>query len=187
MIRSLEIPNLVLLLGVLASYLGSLVFGQGGLDLYYRLALLVFGVNIYLLKKEKFATNISRFALALVANFAIYSALLAAGGDNIPNILPIAVLWTFVCQIALFYIPRIKSSVFFSKKDYLYRIIVSCLAIVCNIILLFQLSLPGQFLFSLIFFYCGVELMVLYYLFQYLSGMEDLSDEKKAELSNSSD
>jgi hypothetical protein len=97
--------------------------------------------------------------------------------DNIAGILPFLVLWTFVCQIALFYIDRLKSRFLFSKKDYLYRTIVSCFASVVNVILLFQIDVPAQFLFSLVFFYCGIELMMLYYIFQFLHAEEKKEEE----------
>ena len=77
-----------------------------------------------------------------------------------------------MCQVALFYIDRLKSRFMFSRQDYLYRTIVTCFASVVNVVLLFQLDLPSQFLFSLVFFYCGIELMVLYYIFQFLHSEE---------------
>jgi uncharacterized RDD family membrane protein YckC len=86
------------------------------------------------------------------------------------------VLWTFVCQIALFYIDRLKSRFLFSRKDYLYWTIVTCFASVVNVILLSQVNLPSQFLFSLIFFYCGIELMILYYVFQFLTTEKEEKD-----------
>jgi len=94
---------------------------------------------------------------------------------NVAGILPFLVLWTFICQIVLFYVDRLKSKFLFGRKDYLYWTIVTCFASVMNVVLLFQIELPAQFLFSLVFFYCGIELMILYYLFQFL-GMEE--DEK---------
>lgn len=89
------------------------------------------------------------------------------------GILPFLVLWTFICQIALFYVDRLKSRFMFSKKDYLYRTIVTCFASVVNVILLFQVEVPAQFLFGLVFFYCGIELFILYYVFQFLTAEEE--------------
>jgi hypothetical protein len=61
----------------------------------------------------------------------------------------------------------------FSKKDYLYWTIATCLASIVNVVLLFQIELPGQFLFSLVFFYCGIELMILYYVLQFLNAEDE--------------
>ena len=41
--------------------------------------------------------------------------------------------------------------------------------IICNIILLCRVNLPGQFLFSVIFVYVGAELMLMYYIFRFLN------------------
>ena len=185
--RLLELPNLLILLIVIVNYFYLILsVPEAGLDLWYWLSLATFLLNIFLLKKIQYVSNISRFALALVVNFALYSALLKSWADNIAGILPFLVLWTFVCQIALFYIDRLKSRFMFSRKDYLYWTIVTCFASVVNVFLLFQLNLPSQFLFSLVFFYCGIELMVLYYIFQFLHSGElekveenMLKDEKK--------
>jgi hypothetical protein len=93
--------------------------------------------------------------------------------EHIAGVLPFLVVWTFICQIALFYVDRLKSKFMFSRKDYLYWTIVTCFASVMNVILLFHIDVPAQFLFSLVFFYCGIELMILYYVFQFLSAEEE--------------
>jgi hypothetical protein len=75
--RLLELPNLVLLLVVMFCYFYvSITEPERSIDLWYRLSLAIFLINVYLLKKIQYVSNISRFALALVVNFALYSALL---------------------------------------------------------------------------------------------------------------
>ncbi|MDR0859812.1 MAG: hypothetical protein LBO09_02260 [Candidatus Peribacteria bacterium] len=66
-----------MLIAVIANYLYLLVSStpEVGLHLRYRLSLVVFLFNVYVLKKIQYVSNISRFALALVVNFALYSAL----------------------------------------------------------------------------------------------------------------
>lgn len=174
--RLLELPNLLLLVASLVYYFYMLiVHPEIHVDLYYRISLALFLGNVYLLKKIQYISNVSRFALALVVNFALYSALLKSGSGDIGGIIWILILWTFLCQVALFYLDRLKSRFMFSRKDYLYWTIVTCMASVVNVVLLFQVDLPGQFLFSLVFFYCGVELMILYYIFQFLNKEEEES------------
>jgi hypothetical protein len=172
--KTLELPNLLLLLVVIICYFYS-ILGEVDtfVDIRYRLSLAIFLFNSYALKKIHYVSNISRFALALIVNFAIYSAVLKSWFTNVAGILPFLVLWTFICQIALFYIDRLKSKFLFSKKDYLYRTIVTCFASIMNVILLFQIGLSAQFLFALVLFYCGVELMILYYIFQFLNAEEE--------------
>jgi hypothetical protein len=75
--RGLELPNLLLLVGVISCYLYAIVkIPDTPIDIRYRISLAIFLINIYLLKKIQYVSNISRFALALVVNFALYSALL---------------------------------------------------------------------------------------------------------------
>lgn len=178
--KTIELPNLALLFTAITLYLQAVT--KGTLDqllLRYRLSLGTFLINTFLLKKAQFVSNISRFALALVVNFALYCALLTAGYENLANILPFLILWTFICQIALFYIERLKSRFLFSKKDYQYRTIVTSGATIVNILLLFQLDLPGQFLFFLTFLYAGIELMMLYYILQKLNNAFAPKEQEK--------
>lgn len=172
--RLLELPNLLVLVAVIVNYLYllSTATPEMSLHLWYRLSLVFFLGNVYVLKKIQYVSNISRFALALVVNFALYSALFITGAGNIAGILPFLVMWTFICQVALFYIDRLKSRFLFSRKDYLYWTIATCFASIVNVVLLFQVQLPLQFLCSLVFFYCGIELMILYYVLQFLNSEE---------------
>ena len=150
------------------------------LNLWYWWWIVLFLVNVFLLKRIWYASDVSRFALALVANFVLYSMLLISW-SSISNILPFLIVWWFVCQIALFFVDRININLFW-EKDYVYWTIVTFIAFVCNIILLCRVDLPGQFLFSLIFLYVWIELMLMYYIIRFLNDMSEASE--KAELEN---
>ena len=133
----------------------------------YWLWIALFLINTFLLKRIWYATDVSRFALALIANFVLYSILLISG-SSIETILPFLIVWWFLCQIALFFVDRINLTLF-SDKDFVYWMVVTFIAFVCNIILLCRVDLPVQFLFSVIFVYIGAELMLMYYIFRFLS------------------
>ena len=133
----------------------------------YRLGIALFLINTFLLKRIWYATDVSRFALALIANFVLYSVLLITG-SSIESVLPFLIVWWFLCQIALFFVDRINLTLF-SDKDFVYWMVVTFIAFVCNIILLCRVDLPGQFLFSVIFVYVGAELMLVYYIFRFLA------------------
>ena len=105
--------------------------------------------------------------LALIANFVLYSILLISG-SIIESILPFLIVWWFLCQIALFFVDRINLTLF-SDKDFVYWMVSTFIAFICNIILLCHVNLPGQFLFSVIFVYVGAELMLMYYIFRFLN------------------
>ena len=75
--RLLELPNLFLLLVVIILYVYCVVKQiEIAVDLWYWVSLAIFLFNVYVLKKIQYVSNVSRFALALVVNFAVYSAVL---------------------------------------------------------------------------------------------------------------
>ena len=149
------------------------------LGVWYRSWISLFLINIFLLKRIWYASDVSRFALALIVNFILYSVLLISW-STIESILPFLIVWWFLCQIAIFYVDRINIT-FFTEKDYLYWTVVTFIASVCNIILLCNVDLPKQFLFSLIFVYVWVELMLLYYIVRFLNDRQDKIDNIELE------
>ena len=145
----------------------------------YWLGIAVFLINTFLLKRIWYATDVSRFALALIANFVLYSILLISG-SSIENILPFLIVWGFLCQIALFFVDRINLTLF-SDKDFVYWMVSTFIAFICNIVLLCRVDLPGQFLFSVIFVYVGAELALMYYIFRFLNERRERIANAEAE------
>ena len=141
----------------------------------YWIWIALFLINTFLLKRIWYATDVSRFALALIANFVLYSVLLISG-SSIESVLPFLIVWWFLCQLALFCVDRINLTLF-SDKDFVYWMVVTFIAFVFNIILLCRVDLPGQFLFSVIFVYVGAELALMYYIFRFL-------DERRERIAN---
>ena len=133
----------------------------------YWLGIALFLINTFLLKRIWYATDVSRFSLALITNFVLYSVLLISG-SSIGSVLPFLIVRGFICQIALFFVDRINLTLF-SDKDFVYWMVVTFIAFICNIILLCHENLPGQFLFSIIFLYIWTELMLMYYIFRFLN------------------
>ena len=146
---------------------------------WYWLGIALFLINTFLLKRIWYATDVSRFALALIANFVLYSVLLISG-SSVESVLPFLIVWWFLCQIALFFIDRINLTLF-SDKDFVYWMVVTFIAFVCNIILLCRVNLPGQFLFSVIFVYVGAELALMYYIFKFLNERRERIANAEAE------
>ena len=147
--------------------------------LWYWLGIALFLINTFLLKRIWYATDVSRFALALIANFVLYSVLLISG-SSIESVLPFLIVWGFLCQIALFFVDHINLTLF-SDKDFVYWMISTFIAFVCNIILLCRVDLPGQFLFSVIFVYVGAELALMYYIFRFLNERRERIANAEAE------
>lgn len=165
--RIFEFFNIGLLIFLLLFFFWWIfVSSEVSLWLGYWVGIALFLINTFLLKRIWYATDVSRFSLALIANFVLYSVLLISG-SSIESVLPFLIVWWFLCQIALFFVDRVNLTLF-SDKDFVYWMIVTFIAFVCNIILLCRVDLPGQFLFSVIFVYVGAELALVYYIFRFL-------------------
>ena len=166
--RAFEFFNIGLLIFLLLFFFWWIfTSSEVSLWLWYWLGIALFLVNTFLLKRIWYATDVSRFALALIANFVLYSVLLISG-SSIESVLPFLIVWGFLCQIALFFVDRVNLTLF-SDKDFVYWMVSTFIAFVCNIILLCRVDLPWQFLFSVIFVYVGVELSLMYYIFRFLA------------------
>ena len=178
--RVLEFINLWLLIFLLLFFFWG-IFTSSEIELWLRYwaGIAMFLINIFLLKKIGYASDVSRFSMALIANFVLYSVLLISW-SSIENILPFLIVWGFLCQIAVFYIDRINLT-FFEEKDYQYRTIVTFIASICNIVLLCNIDLPSQFLFSVIFVYVWVELMLMYYITKFLQERKDAIEKAEQE------
>ena len=149
------------------------------LNIRYWIWIILFLINTFLLKRIWYATDVSRFALALITNFVLYSILLISG-SSVDSVLPFLIVWGFVCQVALFFVDRINITLFW-EKDYIYWTIVTFIAFVCNIILLCHVNLPTQFLFSLIFVYVWIELMLMYYIIRFLNDRKEAIENVELE------
>ena len=178
--RSFELFNIGLLIFLLIFFFWWIfTSSQVSLWLGYRLWIALFLINTFLLKRIWYATDVSRFALALIANFVLYSVLLISG-SSIEAVLPFLIVRGFLCQIALFFVDRINLTLF-SDKDFVYWMVVTFIAFICNIILLCRVNFPTQFLFSIIFVYVGAELALVYYIFRFLNDRRERIANAEAE------
>lgn len=178
--RSFELFNIGLLIFLLIFFFWWIfTSSQVSLWLGYWLGIALFLINTFLLKRIWYATDISRFATALIANFVLYSVLLISG-SSIEAVLPFLIVRGFLCQIALFFVDRINLTLF-SDKDFVYWMVVTFIAFICNIILLCRVNFPTQFLFSIIFVYVWAELALVYYIFRFLNDRRERIANTEAE------
>lgn len=178
--RFLEFINIWLLIFLLVFFF-IWIFSSSKIYLWlrYRLWIAVFLVNVLLLKRIEYDSAISRFTLALIVNFILYSILLISW-SSIEWVFPILVIRWFLCQIAIFYVDTIKIKIF-SNKDYQYRTVATFIASICNIILLCHINLPTPFLFALICLYTGIELFILFYIVRFLRDRQEKIENAEKE------
>jgi len=178
--RVFEFFNLWLLIFLLLFFFWWVfISSEVSLWLRYWLWIALFLLNTFLLKRIWYATDVSRFSLALIANFVLYSVLLISW-SSLETVLPFLIVRWFLCQIVLFFVDRVNLSLF-SDKDFVYRMIVTFIAFICNVILLCRVNLPWQFLFSVIFVYVGAELMLMYYILRFLDERRKIIEDAELE------
>lgn len=71
-----------------------------------------------------------------------------------------------LCGIALLYTNRPPLPSYLKKSDLIFWLFSSLMAMLLNIYLLTQLPHNGQFLFSLIILYLGIQGTIFYYAYQ---------------------
>ena len=161
----LEYLNVVLLLGVLVAYLFPVFQGQVLQQWWYRLGIAFFLANAFLLKKNQIVSLLSRFAVVVIINFSLYVSLLVVD-KNIQSMLPWLIVWNLLCGVLVFYTRFGMVRKYVKKIDVLFWLIASLVAMLLNIVLLMWLSISWQLIFSLIFFYLGIQWVITYYVIQ---------------------
>ncbi len=174
--RLFEYSNVGLLIGILVAYLLPIFQWQVLQQRRYRSWIALFLINAFLLKKNQIFSLISRFAVALIINFSLYISLLVFG-DGVKEMLPWLIARNILCGILVFYtrIPAIKA--WFKKTDVIFWLLTSLVAMLLNIMLLMRLSLSGQLIFSLIFFYLWIQGTIAYYVLQLIRNYDILPTE----------
>lgn len=105
----------------------------------------------------------------LVINFAIYISLFSYLNGSVNAIVGRAILWNIASATLVFYAHKIPwLAKIFSPIEYTYRIVATVVALVVNVILLRNTTLPGELIFFLMLLYIGLEGMILFYAAKYL-------------------
>lgn len=173
----LEYLNVIFLVGVLVTYLWWWVVELPIPQFAYWMGVAGFLINIFLLKKIKIFSLLSRFAAALVINFSLTISLINMG-DGMQQMLPWLVTWNIWCGVILLYAKQPAFKSYIQRSDLVFWLISNLVAMLFNIVLLFKLDISGQLLFSLIFFYVGVQGVLSYYALPVITGFDE---QKKAE------
>ena len=165
----LEIFNIVLIV-ILMVWYGTHVGDFAVVNhLLYRAVIATFVTNVICLKKIWYNSVIQNLVVFLVINFAIYVSLFTVFQGNIGSVVSRWIFRNIYSAAMIFYAHKIPMlAKIFTKTDYVYWIISSMAALIVNIILLIQTSLPGELIFFLVLVYVGIETMIIFYATKYL-------------------
>ncbi len=170
--QMLELFNVLFVAILIVYYVGHVAGFVTVNHIFYRVSILIFISNVFLLKKIGYNSLIQNLVVFLVINFAVYVSFFSYFNGNVWSVAVWGIIWNIVSASLIFSAHTIP---FFSrvlhKIDYIYRIIATIIAMLVNVILLMWTDLPGELIFFLVLVYLGLQSMIIYYSAKYVGRM----------------
>lgn len=167
--KLLELMNIVIIIALIYYYIANIAGFANINHIFYRFIIIVFVANVLLLKRIWYNSIIQNLVVFLVINFAIYISLFSYLNGDVGAIVSWAILRNIVSASLIFYAHKIPFlAKIFTPLEYTYRLVATVVALVVNIILLRNTTLPGELIFFLMLLYIGLEGMILFYAAKYL-------------------
>ncbi len=167
--KLLELMNIILIIALIYYYVVNIAGFANISHIFYRLIIIIFVMNVLLLKKIWYNSIIQNLVVFLVINFAIYISLFSYFNGDVGAIVSRTILRNIVSATLIFYAHKIPLlAKIFTPIEYTYRLVATVAALVVNIILLRNTTLPGELIFFLVLLYIGLEWMILFYAAKYL-------------------
>ncbi len=167
--KVLELMNIAVIIALIYYYIAHIAGFASINHLFYRAIIIIFVTNVLLLKKIWYNSIIQNLAVFLVVNFAIYVSLFSYFNGDVGAIVAWAILRNIISASLIFYAHKIPFlAKIFTPIEYSYRLVATVTALVVNIILMRNTSLPGELIFFLVLLYVGLEWMILYYAVKYM-------------------
>jgi hypothetical protein len=152
--KVLEMMNIALIVALIYYYIVNIASFASISHLFYRLIIVIFVTNVLLLKRIGYNSIVQNLVVFLVINFAIYISLFSYLNGDVGAIVSRAILWNIVSASLIFYAHKIPMlAKIFSPLEYTYRLIATVAALVVNVILLRNTTLPGELIFFLMLVY----------------------------------
>ena len=147
-------------------------------QLFYWVIMLWFIANVYTLKKIDYTSIFQRLITFLVINFAIYISLFSAFKWDVEIVVLFAMLRNVLSTCLVFSIHKTKIWNYLKKIDYSFWIFTTILAMIINIILLFNTQILRGFLFPMILLYVWIQWFFIYYSLKYIKKIEEVNIEQ---------
>lgn len=147
-------------------------------QLFYWVIMLWFIANVYTLKKIDYTSIFQRLITFLVINFAIYISLFSAFKWDVEIVVLFAMLRNVLSTCLVFSIHKTKIWNYLKKIDYSFWIFTTILAMIINIILLFNTQILRGFLFPMILLYVWIQWFFIYYSIKYIKKIEEVNIEQ---------
>lgn len=175
----LEFANTLIIVVLIYLYFKNALSLKWSIEqLFYWIIMILFIVNVYLLKKINYTSIIQRLFTYLVINFAIYISLFAAFEGDVWNIVIWWIVWNLISSAVVFRVHKTKLWQYLRKIDYLFWIFATILAMIVNVILLINTELSAKLLFPIILLYVWVQCMLLYYSLKFVKKIKEVEVEE---------
>ena len=147
-------------------------------QIFYWVIMLWFIVNVYSLKKINYTSVVQRLITFLVINFAIYISLFSAFKWDIETVALFGIVWNILSTSMVFSIHKTKIWSYLTKIDYSFWTFTTLLAMIVNILLLFNTQIQKAFLFPMILLYVWIQWFLIYYSIKYIKKIEEVNIEE---------
>lgn len=171
----LEFANTLIIVVLIYLYFRNALSLKWSMEqLFYRIIMIWFLVNVYLLKKIDYTSTVQRLFTYLVINFAIYISLFSAFSWDVGNIVIWWIVWNLISSAVVFHVHKTKLWEYLRKIDYLFWIFATILAMIVNVILLINTGMSAKLLFPIILLYVWVQCMLLYYSLRFVKRIKEV-------------
>jgi len=171
----LEFANTLIIVILIYLYFKNALSLKWSIEqLFYRIIMILFIVNVILLKKINYTSTVQRLFTYLVVNFAIYISLFAAFEWDVWNIVIWWIVWNLISSAVVFRVHKTRLGQYLRKTDYLFWIFATILAMIVNVILLFNTTLSGKLLFPIILLYVWFQGILLYYSLRFVHKIKEV-------------
>ena len=175
----LEFANTLIIVVLIYLYFKNALSLKWSIEqIFYWIIMVLFIMNVILLKKIDYTSTTQRLFTYLVVNFAIYISLFAAFEWDVWNIVIWAIVWNLMSSAVVFRVHKTKIWQYLRKTDYIFWIFATILAMVVNVILLFNTELSAKLLFPIILLYVWVQWMLLYYSLKFVSKIKEVEEDE---------
>ena len=147
-------------------------------QIFYWVIMLWFIVNVYSLKKIDYTSIVQRLITFLVINFAIYISLFSAFKWDVETVALFGIVRNILSTSMVFSIHKTRVWSYLKKIDYSFWIFTTLLAMIINIILLFNTQIQKAFLFPMILLYVWIQWFLVYYSIKYIKKIEEVNIEE---------
>lgn len=172
------INTFIILLLIYLYFKNTLSLNWSVEQIFYWVIMFGFIVNVYSLKKIDYTSIVQRLITFLVINFAIYISLFSAFKWDIELVALFGIVWNILSTSMVFSIHKTKIWSYLKKIDYSFWIFITLLAMIINIILLFNTQIQRAFLFPMILLYVWIQWFLVYYSIKYIKKIEEVNIEE---------